>query len=278
MTTPSATRRIARPSAADLGVERVSWAELGPEFIRNWGRPGGRYDPEHLTVYGKSGGGKSYFIGYVVRQRAAARGSHVVYVATKRTDRTISRIGWPVTDTWPPGYGENQVIFWARAKGISAEHRIPQRAKVKKLMDALWVPDSNIVVVWDELVYIEVMLGLRPELETYYREGRALGITNVAGMQRPSGVTRLAHSEAGWTAAFPPKDGDDRDRVAEVLGDRARFRLVLDQLDRTRHEFLLRHDRSGESYISHLPRPAREARSSRSGAVSPGNGRVGSRA
>ena len=257
------SRLMSRPALSDLGVERVDWEDLGPAFITWWGRPGGRFDPEHLTVYGKSGSGKSYFVGYVLKERARARGSHVVIVATKRTDKTISALGWPIINTWPPDYGQHQVIYWAKAKGISAAHRVPQRAKVKRLMDALWVPGSNVVIYWDELPYVEIMLQLKPEIETYYREGRALGITNVASMQRPTGVTRLSHSEAGWTAAFPPKDADDRDRVAEVLGDRQRFRLVLDSLDRRKHEFLLRHDRSGESYISHLPRPARTAVHSR---------------
>jgi len=253
MTSPTGIR----PTPGDLGVERVRWVEdgFGDAFIQAWGRPNGRYDPEHLTVYGKSGGGKSYFIGYVVKERARLRGSHVVYVATKRTDRTIAGMGWPIVNSWPPGYGENQVIYWARAKGISAQHRAPQRLKVKRLMDALWVPESNIIVVWDELAYIEMMLQLKPEIETYYREGRALGITNVAGMQRPSGVTRLSHSESGWSVAFPPKDADDRDRVAEVFGDRKRFAAVMDTLDRTRHEFLIRHDLTGEAYISSLPSP-----------------------
>lgn len=248
----TATRRLPSPD-----IERIPWEVLGPEFITVWGRPDGRFDPEHLTVYGKSGGGKTYFVAHVLKLRAQMRGSHVVVVATKKADRTLSGWGWKVTDTWPPGYGENQVIYWARAKGLSAEHRVPQRVKVKRLMDALWVPNSNIVVYWDELSYVEQALRLKTELETYYREGRANGITNVASMQRPSGVTRLAHSEAGWTVAFPPKDADDRKRVAEVLGDRARFQIVLDDLDRTKHEFLIRHDRTGESYISHLPKPPR---------------------
>lgn len=253
MTSPRSTPRT--PVAE---VERVPWAELGPAFLTSWGRPGGRFDPEHLTVYGKTGSGKSYFMGYVLRERARLRGSHIVIVATKKADSTLSGLGWPVIDTWPPGYGEKQVIYWAKAKGISAPARIPQRAKVKRLMDALWVPNSNIIVYWDELTYLEQMLKLKPEIETYYREGRTHGITNAASMQRPSNVTRLAHSEAGWTVAFPPKDADDRDRVAEVLGDRNRFREVLNGLDRSRHEFVIRHDLTGEAYISHLPRPPRK--------------------
>jgi hypothetical protein len=241
----------------------VDWEDLGPAFIEKWGRPGGRFEPEHLTVYGKSGGGKSYFICHVCDARARARGSHVVIVATKRTDKTIAALGWPMVRKWPPNYGQHQVVYSVPASGLSAAHRGPQRIKVRALMDALWVPGSNVIVVWDELPYVETMLKLKPEMENFYREGRALGITNVAGMQRPSGVTRFAHSEPGWTVAFPPKDVDDRDRVAEVLGDRARFRVALDQLDRSKHEFLIRHDLTGESYVSHLPRPRRASVRSR---------------
>lgn len=252
------------PLLRELDIERVDWQLLEPAFIDAWGRPNGRFDPEHLTVYGKSGGGKSYFVAYVLRRRHELRGSHVVIVATKRADNTLSSMGWPITDTWPPGYGESAVIYWARAKGIGAQHRVPQRIKVRKLMDQLWRPNANIIVYWDELPYIETMLKLKPEMETFYREGRANGITNVASMQRPTGVSRLAHSESGWTVAFPPKDADDRNRVAEVLGDRARFRVALDQLDRTQHEFLIRHDLSGETYVSHLPPPRRSSVNSRS--------------
>lgn len=253
------SRPVTPPSLDDLGIQRVPWDELGPEFIRSWGRPGGQNEPEHLTVYGKSGGGKTYFVTTVLLERARVRQSHVTVVATKRADRTLTRTGLPITDTWPPGYGENQVIYWAKAKGISAHHRVPQKAKVLAFMNAVWKPNANMVIYWDELAYLQEMLGLGPELSTFYREGRGNGITNVASMQRPSGVTRLAHSEAGWTVAFPPKDQDDRDRVAEVFGARRRYAAALEALDNTRHEFLIRRDRGGETYVSNLPRPPRQA-------------------
>lgn len=211
-----------------------------------------------MTVYGKSGGGKTFFVVEIIALRAKVRKTHTVFVATKKADKTImrlhSRYGWPIVSDWPPGYGENQVIYWARG-GLDAEAKAKQRAKVRKLMEELWKANSNTVVVWDELTYVQADLKLGTQLETYYREGRSNGLTNVALMQRPSKVTRLSHSEAGWTVAFPPKDQDDRRRVAEVLGDRARFALALDALDRTKHEFLIRHDRSGEVYATHLPGP-----------------------
>jgi hypothetical protein len=244
-----------RFSLDELGIARVDWPDLGPDFLRAWGRPGGRVEPEHLTVYGKTRSGKTYFVREILRLRALLRGSHIVIVATKRADRTLTSMGWPIVTAYPAPYGQDQVIFWARAKGLSAVHRAPQRVKVKKFMDTIWTPDSNVVIYWDELTYIQDVLKLGPELETIYREGAGNGITNVASMQRPTRVTRLSHSEAAWTVAFPPKDVDDRNRVAEVLGDRARFSAALDGLDRRQHDFLLRHDRTGQVYVTHLPDP-----------------------
>lgn len=255
MTSQSSTRRGTALLTAEYGIERYDWADVGPEFIVAWGRPNDRWDPEHLTVYGKSGGGKSHFVCYVCQQRALIRRSDIVMLSTKRQDRTMTGMGWPLIKSWPPGYGENQVILRIPARGIDPKWLIPQKRKIIAFMDAIWVPDSNLVVVWDELTYLEQDLGLKRYLAMFYREGRGNGITNIATMQRPAGVTRLAHSEAGWTVAFPPKDVDDRDRIAEVLGDRLRFRVVLDSLDRTKHEFLMRHDLTGVTFISHLPPP-----------------------
>ena len=256
MSTRLSTRLTPVPTAADLGIERVDWRELGPHFIRSWGWPDGKFIPEHLTCYGKSRSGKTYFIRTVLMMRAIQRESDVVIVATKKADTTLTGTGWPIISDWPPDFGVHQSIYWARSKGIGPEGRVPQRAKVRQLMNALWKPKANIVVYWDELTYVEQMLKLKPELETYYREGAGLGITNVASMQRPSNVTRLSHSESSWTAAFPPKDADDRTRIAEVLGDRALFNQVLAPgvLNKAQREFVLRYDTTGDTYITSIPR------------------------
>lgn len=198
---------------------------------------------------------------HVAMERARLRGSHVVMIATKKADATLTEAGWPVIDSWPPSYGQNQVIYWARG-GLSDDQQDQQRAKLRAIMSALWVKDSNKIVCWDELPYVCSDLGLRRPVTTYYREGRGLGITNVAVMQRPTDVTRYAHSEAGWIVSFAPEDQDDRDRVAEVFGNRGFYRDVLDDLDRERHEFLIRRKLTGEAFITSLParRPRPERR------------------
>lgn len=208
--------------------------------------------PEHLSIYGPSGSGKSYFMAYVATERARLRGTHAVMIATKRADRTLTDAGWPVIDSWPPSYGQNQVIYWARG-GLSDEQQDQQRVRLRRIMSALWTPEANKLVCWDELPYVCADLGLRRPVTTYYREGRGLGITNVAVMQRPTDVPRYVHSECGWTVAFAPKDQDDRERVAEVFGNRRFYVDVLEQLDRERHEFLMRRELTGETFISALP-------------------------
>lgn len=232
--------------------ERVPWDDLGPEFFEMWGRPRGKNEPEHITIYGPSGCGKTHFLTYILTMRARLRGTHAVVVATKRADRTLEEAGWPIIDDWPPEYGQNQVVWWARG-GLSDDQKAEQKQRVRHIMATLWQPQANKLIAWDELPYVCGDLGLDREIGTFYREGRALGIGNCACLQRPTGVNRTVHSENGWTAAFRPKDADDRVRVAEVFGDRAYFQWVLANLNRERYEFLLKHELTGKCYISSLP-------------------------
>jgi hypothetical protein len=161
--------------------------------------------------------------------------------------------GWPIIDRMPPGYGQDRAIFWAKAKGISRIHRAPQRQKVKEFLDSLWVADSNRIFYVDEIPYVTLDLGLKTELDTFYREGAGNGITMVSSQQRPAGTSRYTHSEPGWTISFKPKDQDDTKRIAEVFGDRKRYMAALMSLDSYKREFLIKSDILDMAFISHLP-------------------------
>lgn len=231
-------------------IERVPWSILGPEFIRAWGYPRGERMPEQLEILGQNGSGKSYFERTVLQQRAAARGSHIVIVATKPADKTLAGMGWPIIDSWPPPYGQNQVIYWAKGKGIDNQAQAQQRAKVLDLLNKLWVPNSNIIIAFDEVAYLNDELRLRPQLTRYYREARALGITIVSSTQRPQGVPRYMHSEAGWSVFFAPKDEEDAERMAQVAGAKRIYTPILLTLNRPNYEFLIVHNLTGEKFIS----------------------------
>jgi hypothetical protein len=253
------TRPTGRRSAELRPPERVSWAELGPEFLRRWGYPGGRREPEHIEILGPNGSGKSYFEKTILEERVRLRGSHVVILATKPADRTIKSLDWPVIQKWPPSYNQNQVIFWAKAQGLSKQGMERQRESIANLLTRLWEPDSNRIIVFDEIAYVEQELGLRPMLVRYFREARALGITIVATTQRPAGVTRYMHSESKWKICFAPADEDDTERVAQILGNKKYYREVLPQLKRERWEFLMVRTLTGEAYISRIPPRHRKA-------------------
>lgn len=229
----------------------MPWADLGPAFTRSWGRPGGRYDPEHLEILGPTGSGKSWFQAAVLEERARRRHSHILVICTKPADDTLKSLGWPVIKRWPPNADQKQVLIWPKS-GLSVVRKRQQRDEIVGVLEKIWVPNSNRIVVFDEISYLQHELGLEHLLRTYYREARSQGITIVANTQRPQSVTRFMHSESKWTVAFAPSDEDDAERVAQVLGNKKYYRDVLLELDSTKHEFLLVQTTSREAYISSI--------------------------
>lgn len=145
------------------------------------------------------------------------------------------------------------MVYWARRPSLDDAGLAKQHTKVKELLEALFVKDSNTILVWDEVAYIEHILKLSDYVTMYQREGAGLGITNVFNTQRGARVSRYVHSESSWTVCFRPKDADDAKRIAEILGDRRHYIEVLNTLDPLKREFLILHSLTGESYISHIP-------------------------
>lgn len=263
--TSSPTRSTRSAPVSEVQVpERIPWSVLGPEFIAAWGRPRGKVMPEHLEVLGQSGSGKSFFLACILLQRQLARGSHIIIVATKADDDTLMGIGWPVVDTYPPPEGEPCIVFWPPAAGLTIAGKKQQAQKIQKLLEKLWHKNSNVIIVFDEIAYLCTELNFPPDtpmkviLATYLREGRALGITCVSATQRPQGVIRQVHSEAGWTVCFAPKDEEDAERMAQVLGSKKLYMPILMSLDREKYEFLIVHGLTGKMYISWIDHPLPE--------------------
>lgn len=239
------------PRSIPQSVERVPWSELSHEFYERWGWPDGKYEPEHVAVVGPTGSGKSMFQTEIITKRAELRGSHVVVIATKPADKTLRRIGWPVVNKWPPPYGKHEhVIFWPKA-GKPIEGVGVQRVAIGRMLNEIWRPEAHTILVFDEIAYVEQELRLKTIVDRYWREGRSLGFTIVAGTQRPRNVSRYMWSEPSWSVAFPPDDEDEAKRVAEIVGGRTKFTNILTNELRP-HEFLIANRRKKEAYISRL--------------------------
>ena len=249
--------------------ERIPWSVLGRDFTATWGRADPAHpEPEHLEIVGPTGSGKTYLLCTMLQERMIRRKSAAVLVCTKPADKTVLRLGWPVIDR-AADLGDNpNAIFWPRTRRMGNQRRDYHEAKISDLLHTLWTPDSNRIVAFDEVGYVESLSGdLKAIVQQYWREGRSQGITVVAMKQRPQGVLRDMHSETFWKAAFPPEDRGDLERWAELFGARRDWMPVFDSLDPGRREFIIRHSRSREAYISWVDEELRPVKPPKRGGI-----------
>jgi len=173
-------------------------------------------------------------------------------IATKPEDKTLRDYHWPIIRKWPPPYGTDQFIYWVRTHNDADENKKIQRAEIRDVMQKLWTPAANMIVGFDELAYLDDReeLNLKSMTQRYWREASALGITVVAGTQRPRFVSLYAFTESQWMAAFRPFDEQDGRRVAEVMGSKKTY---YDELMNLRHhEFILRHIRTRQEVVTRI--------------------------
>lgn len=256
MPTSDATPRR-RSAPEPTVVETVPWSVLGPEFIASWGRNDPKNpQPEHLEILGPTGSGKTFCLTQILVEMVRRRKSSIIFIATKAADSSVKDLGWPVVDSWREVQKHDQVIFWPRTSRTGQARKQFQEGRITELLDNLWKENANTIVVFDEFAYIESLSqNMKATLLMYLREGRSHGITCVMGKQRPQGVTRDMHSESVWTIAFRMTDRQDNERVAEIFGDKRAMLPVVEELDQSRHEFLIQHQITRTQYISFIDDP-----------------------
>ncbi len=232
-------------------IEWVPWSELGPEWIELWG---GAPQPEHIEITGQTGSGKTYFLNTILQQRAEAFDDREILLVSKKADDVFDRLGWPVTDRFEDVRSYRQVIFWPQTSAIGEARDAYMEERFYDLLQRLWVPNSDCVVAYDEIGYVETLSKrMKRLIAMYWREARSMGITIAAMKQRPVWVLRDQHSETRWKAVFPPADRGDMTRFAELLGKPKEWEPILDELDD--REFVLHHsarraDVEVQSYVS----------------------------
>jgi len=244
-------------------VERHPWSELAQEFAETWGRADpANPQPEHVEVLGINGSGKTLWVCKAVQERMLIRHTPVVFLQSKPADDTVMRLGWPVISDGNVERvrRERWSIYWPQTSATGRKRKVYQADKFRDLLNALWRPNSNTIVVYDDFGYIQELVAsdgepLAPIVQMYLREGRSSGITNVMVKQRPQGARREMHSETYWTVAFAPKDDNDKERFAELFGARRAWMPVFDQMNAEKHEFLIKHYRTGAAFISWVDTP-----------------------
>ena len=247
--------------------ERVPWSKLRLDVMRAWGRADPKDpQPEHMEIVGPSGSGKTHLMCTMLQDRYKTRRTAAVLVCTKPADKVIHKLGWPVVDDVGELRDHPNAVFWPRTKRMGSARQEYHEQKIRRLLHDLWRPQSNRIVAFDEIGYVENLSGeMRATIQQYWREARSQGITVVAMKQRPQGALRDMHSETYWTAAFPPKDRADVERFAELFGHRRDWIPVFDTLDPDKREFIIRHSRSREAYVSWVDTPLEPIRPKRRG-------------
>ena len=253
------------PEPERLVVERVPWSRLAQEFAETWGRADPNDpQPEHMEIIGINGSGKTLFACKAVQERMVVRHTPCVILQSKPADDTVMRLGWPVITNGDVRkvQQERWSIFWPQTNATGRARKVYQADQFRNLLNSLWHPQSNIIVLYDDFGYIQELVSsdgepLAPIVQMFLREGRSAGITNVLVKQRPQGSRREMHSETQWTVAFAPKDEDDEERFAQLFGNKKQFIPVFKSMDADKHEFLIKHFRTQNTYISWIDTPLR---------------------
>ena len=257
--------------------ERAPWSQLN--FTETWGFQLPQGEREHLEVFGPSGSGKTYLVQTILQdhyrmaeaRREASKRKHIetgaVFAATKKDDRIFSELGWPIVHDVSE-IRDTNVIFWPQTSKKGEERHEYHRRKMTALLDHLFTEKANTLLGFDEVGYVE-QLGndVRKRVQDFWREGRSLGAQVIGMKQRPQGALRDMHSETFWTVSFRPNDDGDLERWAELFGARRDWMPVFRQLNPARHEFLIRHSKDDQAFISWVDTPLKPQKIRRKGLV-----------
>lgn len=243
--------RVARDEFGDQ-APWVDWSTFEPEFQQAWPE-NSKGKAQHVTLVGPTSQGKSTLALQLIKERARLRGSHVVVFATKPRDRSLSKLGrdpeWAIVRKWPPGYGQERVIFWppfGDVKSVTNRHR---EVMGDVLADVFH--EGNRVVYFDEAYYMAQDLDCEPIMRKMWQMGRSQNLIVVAGTQRPVAVPRPMFSECAWFFAFRTSDDDELRRVGELGGTDAKMLRSIIRTLRP-HEFVVCQTRTGRMVRSKM--------------------------
>lgn len=170
---------------------------------------------EHVSILGSTGAGKTS-----VARRILPLRRYAVTLATKPRDDSLEgfiRDGWHRSRKWPVDPRRHpRVVYWPKPGRLGDVAR--QADHARQLLEQVW-QDGGWTVYWDELRYACKQLGLQPEIEQLYLQGRAMGITMVGASQRPAWVPLEAYSEASHLILLRTNDRRNLDRLGEIGGE-----------------------------------------------------------
>lgn len=208
LVTPQQSTRIIQPQTrlitpATETPQQISWQEFQNSFKWNQG--------EHLTLLGPTGYGKSTLTIKLLHLRA-----YVVVFATKRKDSTMDKLeaqGYTIQKKFNPEIS-NRIIL---KPPLDPDNEDKQRAEFDRTMSEIFY-SGGWCVTWDEAVALAHHLRLERKMSLLWQQARSLGISIVAGTQRPAHLPLYAYDQATHYFFWKMKLDKDVERVARLGG------------------------------------------------------------
>jgi hypothetical protein len=199
-----------------------------------------------MALVARNGFGKTTFAREILDIR-----DWVVVIGTKPKDpdlyEAFERKGYVIKRSWSPDdTSNNRVIFAPPLPDPTKQGKEVQTEAIRKVLVQLYL-QGRWCVYFDELLYLSRDLKLTNEINLLYEQGRALGLTLVAGTQRPRSVPLNMFEQSEWFGLWRISDEADRARAAEMLGDQKRMAMEAARV-MPKYELLLANTATDESF------------------------------
>jgi hypothetical protein len=231
------------------GLPFVPWAEFARRFV--W------YQGEHVTLVGPTGAGKTTLALELLKRRRWR-----AILATKPKDDTLRGLeadGYTILREWPPPAFAERVVLWPAID--RREFKLRQRAVFRRALDSIYEAGAWAIYA-DELTYMIQTLRLGPAFVDLWQQGRSLGVSLVASMQRPAWVPLAAYSQASHLFFWRANDERDLRTIGGIgFADSRRIREIVAALPGPveagwdvdeAYAFLYINARSGKMLVSRL--------------------------
>lgn len=227
-------------SSLDNQVEPLNWDGFLKRFDWKQG--------EHIGLIGPTGSGKTTLSLELMERR-----KYCCIIGTKPRDATLSKFakdhGYEVIKEFPQFFDpvtHSKLVLWPKMREM--RHQSTQRMAVGHALQTMF-KQGNWAINVDELSYISKDLNLEPHLKLIWQQGRSIGISLVAGTQRPAFVPLLIYDQS--THLFFWRDNDEANlRRIGGIGS-LNSRLIRDTVAALpKHVFLYLNTRTGEMLMS----------------------------
>jgi hypothetical protein len=188
-------------------VPRVSWSQFKESF--RW------FQGEHVLLLGTTGSGKTTLGVEIVSRR-----DHVIAFGTKGRDTTMQKLvsrGWERFHDWPVYANVTHAVMWPDITKVDdPEDVIPKQHEVFRRTISGIYQQGGWCAFMDELSYLTDDLNLGRRVKILYGQGRSMGISILAGTQRPRFIPVLAYDQSTHIFFWRENDEQNLNRIAEI--------------------------------------------------------------